>query len=158
MLHELAHVLDYRSRFPGSGYLERNADLRESRIADVAEGRQSIRDLGFSRSAAWQRAIEESPCAVSEYAMTNEREDFAESVSAWLLYFRLGAAIRDPGRFRVTDPFEDWNRWYDEHYSLTKAELAEYRRVLQERLGRRFGILQRVMHGRFAPFPEVPPS
>lgn len=76
---------------------------------------------GWSSSGRWRRAMADSPCAVSTYAERNEREDFAESVVAWFAYYggRNGA--------------------------LTGSD----RRKLKHRLGKRFGILNRLMHDRF---------
>ena len=78
-------------------------------------------DCLHSGTEEWQAAIAESPCAVSAYATTNEMEDFAESVIAWFGYYA--------GRQGRLEP--------------------SARSALRERLGKRFGVLNKLMHGRF---------
>ena len=69
----------------------------------------------------WETAIEESPCAVSRYATLSSGEDFAESVIAWFAY-----------------------------YAGRQGRLgASARGALRERLGKRFGVLNKLMHDRF---------
>ena len=100
LIHEFAHVLDL---FAWHAVLSVPGTNR------------------WSRSDDWQRAMAESACAVSEYATTNAREDFAESVVAWFAYY-AGRQGRLP---------------------------PEAREALRERLGKRFGVLNKLMHDRF---------
>ena len=81
----------------------------------------SGRPCDWSEQEAWTTAMAESPCAVSRYATTNASEDFAESVVAWFGYYA--------GRQGRLD--------------------ASARSALRERLGKRFGVLNKLMHGRF---------
>lgn len=67
----------------------------------------------------------ESPCAVTEYALTNEIEDFAASVEFYFAYYA--------GR-RVLEP--------------------AVRSAMRERLGKRFGLLQKLMHTRIPDFGD----
>ena len=105
-MHEFAHALDAASTYPNI--------LNGCTPADDAT------ECMWSASDAWQRAIADSPCAVSVYAQTNDLEDFAESVEAWFAYYQ--------GRGRLD---------------------SQTRSALRERLGKRFGLLNRLMHGRF---------
>ena len=108
LIHEFAHILDYAA-YVGNWH-------------ECIETGSACRLSGSN----WQQAIDESPCAVSEYALTNESEDFAESVLAWLAYY----AARQ-GRLHPT-----------------------VRAALKERLGKRFAALNRPMHDRYA-FPAA---
>ena len=163
IIHELAHILDYRASLPGIGHLVRNAGV-ERRVGEVTSG--------YSDSRAWKDAITESPCAVSEYATLNAGEDFAESVLAWFLYYRYGEGARYPERLSRIKQEGDTTSGYglcpDPPGSgvpdafgcptLTRADFIENRRVIRERLGKRFNVLRKFMHERFAPFPVVPPG
>ena len=75
----------------------------------------------WSDADGWQAAMAQSPCAVSAYATTDAAEDFAESVVAWFGYYA--------GRQGRLEP--------------------SARSALRERLGKRFGVLNGLMHGRF---------
>ena len=74
----------------------------------------------WSQSASWREAVVGSPCTVSRYAGTNLVEDFAESLSAWLAYY------------------DSRGRWE-----------AALRKEIRHALGKRFGLLHRLMHDRF---------
>lgn len=76
----------------------------------------------WSESSEWRSAMAQSPCAVSIYAHTNPSEDFAESLVAWFSYYE--------GRQGRLEP--------------------EARDALRERLGKRFDLLDELMHARFA--------
>ncbi len=129
LLHEFAHVFDNRIAYESAG-------------GTIPDGEP----LHFSAGAAWQRAMSESPCAVSDYAANDAQEDFAESVVAWFLFY----AARVP--YHVEEP-EDWR--YRRYLRSQRQQRAALRRDYKQRLGRRFGVLNRVMHARFA---DPPPS
>lgn len=132
LLHELAHVLDNRAGVGDGTYVE-------------VSGSPESGD--WSSSAPWRSAIAESPCAVSEYATTNALEDFAESVVAWFLFYRARTA-RFYRNWHDVDTGREWRE------DVTRESRAPYRRALKERLGRRFALLNRLMHDRFDPLPE----
>ena len=92
-----------------------------ARVAGCVEPGDSDCGAAHAHTDAWQAAMEGSACAVSEYATTNAQEDFAESVLAWFGYYA--------GRQGRLEP--------------------SARSALRERLGKRFGVLNRLMHDRF---------
>ena len=77
--------------------------------------------LRWSSSTRWHDAMAESPCAVSTYAETSPGEDFAESVVAWFAFYGARGGVL----------------------------AGDDRRRIRHRLGRRFAVLNRMMHGRF---------
>lgn len=103
LIHEMAHVLDYAARVER---LQRNDCAGDA--CRLSDGKR------------WLAAVASSPCAVSDYAETSNREDFAESVLAWLAYYA--------GRQGGLSP--------------------QSRGALRERLGQRWGVLNRLMHDR----------
>lgn len=97
---------------------------------------------GWSDTAAWRNAVAASPCRVSDYAAVSEQEDFAESTVAWLAYY----ALRVP--HHVEEP-EDWR--YRRAMREQRQQRNAYRRDYRKRLGARFSVLNRLMHGRGTP-------
>ena len=108
LIHEIAHVLDFTHGVA--------IHLDPTRYCD-----DDNTYCASSDTEAWRDAMAESPCAVSAYATTNAREDFAESVLAWFAYYA--------GRQGRLEPAA--------------------RTALRERLGKRFGVLNNLIHGRF---------
>lgn len=123
LAHQLAHVFDHHG----------------ARLA----GRDGL----YSHSAEWTAAVADSPCAVSAHALANAKEDFAESVVAWLGYYaaRTEFIRTSGGRFAGFAPGEVVQR---------TAVPASDRKALRTRLGRRFSVLSRIMHSRLPPAPE----
>ena len=135
VLHELAHVLDVRSHFLAVG--------RE--VVGPADVNPNNLTATWSASSAWRAAVAGSPCAVSEYATTSFVKDFAESVVAYFMFYKVRAA--------------DFRAYAGEERTAREVR-AQFRRALHDRLGRRFGLLHRLMHDRFDAVPELwePPA
>lgn len=99
--------------------------------------------FGWLDAAEWARAVERDGGAyVTEYAKTNEREDFAESFVAWVVYRAYPSRIAAAARAHIRE---------SARYRLAYFDLRHRRATLRHRVEATPGTRETAEQGAFTP-------